>query len=66
MHDVIPAVENRGPKRGVGTAMKVRRHVALLLATLAIVLVAGCTEPAGTSGPGASAQPAASQGRGDY
>jgi hypothetical protein len=62
----IPAVENRRPNQGVGTAMKIRRQLALLLAALAIVLVAGCTEPAGTSGPGASAQPAASQGRGDY
>lgn len=47
--------------------MKIRRRLALLLSALAIVIVAGCTQPSGTGGgPGASAQPAASEGGIDY
>ncbi|HEV8489221.1 MAG TPA: hypothetical protein VGQ58_05495 [Candidatus Limnocylindrales bacterium] len=46
--------------------MNVRKRVALLLVAVVLAVVAGCTEPPGTGGPGASAQPAASQGRGDY
>ena len=38
--------------------MNVRQRVALLLASLALVAVAGCTQP---SAPGASGQPVQSQ-----
>ncbi len=43
--------------------MKIRKRVALLLAAIAFVVVAGCTQP---SGPGASNQPAASGGKPGY
>lgn len=60
-----PATENQQRYRSVLATMKIRRRLALLISALSLVVVAGCTQPAGTSGPGASTQPAAS-GNGDY
>lgn len=45
--------------------MKVRQRIALLLAAVLLAAVAGCTDPSGGSGPGATTQPAASS-KGDY
>ena len=45
--------------------MKLRQRVALLFAAVILAAVAGCTDPAGGNGPGATTQPASS-GKGDY
>lgn len=45
--------------------MMLRQRIALLFAAVILAAVAGCTDPAGGSGPGTTTQPASS-GRGDY
>jgi len=44
--------------------MNVRQRVALLLAAVALVVLAGCTQPTEPGGPATSNQPAASPGGG--
>lgn len=61
----IRCAENHPHDTSVVRAMNVRQRIALLLATLILAALAGCTEPSGGSGPGATTQPAASS-KGDY
>jgi hypothetical protein len=46
--------------------MKIRQRVALLLVAVALAALTGCTQPAGTSGPGATTQPTTPGAKGGY